>query len=53
MTCSPSIFGAAHSRFCGYQDDNLKLAKQQYRAWSEFTDMHAALVAKAKGFEVL
>ena len=34
----PSVFGTVHYHFKGYQDGNLKLVSQQYRAWSDCTD---------------
>ena len=41
---SPSIFGIFHYHFWGYQDENLKLASQQYRAWFNCMDMQIGLV---------
>ena len=32
-----------HYHFLGYQDENLKLVSQQYRAWSDCTDVQAGL----------
>ena len=37
------IFGTVHYHFYGYQDENLKLVSQQYRAWSDCTDVQAGL----------
>ena len=39
----PSIFGTVHYHFYGYQDENLKLVSQQYRAWTDCTDVQAGL----------
>ena len=39
----PSIFGTIHYHFKGYQDEKLKLVSQQYRAWSDYTDVQAGL----------
>ena len=49
------IFRDIHYHFQGYQDENLKLVSQQYRAWSDCTDVQAGLalyiqVAKANHF---
>jgi hypothetical protein len=33
-TCPAPYFGTIHYQFWGYQDENLKLVKQQYIAWS-------------------
>ena len=35
----PSIFGAVHYQIWGNQDENLKLASQQSRAWSDCMDV--------------
>ena len=37
------IFGTVHYHFQGYQDGNLKLVSQQYRTWSDCTDVQAGL----------
>ena len=37
------IFGTVHYHFQGYEDENLKLVSQQYRAWSDWTDVQAGL----------
>ena len=42
-TCPPSIFGAVHYHIWENQDKNLKLASQQYRAWSVCMDVQAGL----------
>ena len=34
-----SIFEAVHYRFHGYQDENFKLVSQQYRGWSDYTNV--------------
>ena len=39
----PSIFRTAHYQFQGYQDKNLKLVSQQYRTWSDSTDLQTGL----------
>ena len=39
---SPSIFGTVQYHF--YLDENLKMVKQQYRAWSDCMDVLAGLV---------
>ena len=40
----PSIFGTLHYHFFGVRElKNLKLVSQQYRAWSDFTDVQAGL----------
>ena len=38
-----SIFATVHYHFKGYQDGNLKLVSQQYRAWSDCTEEQASL----------
>ena len=37
------IFGTVHYHFQGYQDENLKLVSQQYRAWSDCTARKCSL----------
>ena len=37
------LFGTVHYHFKGYQDENLKLDSQQYRAWSDCMDVQAGL----------
>ena len=39
----PSIYDTVHYHFKGYQDGNLKSVSQQYRAWSECTDVQSGL----------
>ena len=39
----PYIFGSVHYHFKRYQNKNLKLVSQQYRAWSDCTDVQAGL----------
>ena len=39
----PHIFGTILLSFYGYQDENFKLVSQQYRAWSDCTDVQADL----------
>ena len=39
-------FGTVHWQFYRYQDENMKLAYQQYWAWSDCKDVQAVLVAK-------
>ena len=42
--CSQSsIFGTVHYHFQGYQDDNIKLVSQEYRAWSDCMNVQAGL----------
>ena len=36
-------FGTVHHQFYGFQDENLKMVCQQYRAWSDCTDVQAGL----------
>ena len=43
------IFGTVHYHFLGYQDENVKLISQQYRAWSDCTDVHAGLALYTGG----
>ena len=38
-----SIFGIVHYHFKGYQDGNMKMVSQQYRAWSDCTDVQVGL----------
>ena len=39
----PYLFGTFHYHLQGYQDENLKLASQQYRPWSDCTDVQPGL----------
>ena len=39
----PSFFGIVHYRFQGYQNENMMLVSQEYRAWSDCTDVQAGL----------
>ena len=45
----PSIFGTVYYHFKGYQNENLKLVSQQYRAWSNCTDVQAGLALYTGG----
>ena len=37
------MFGTVHYQFWGYWDENLKLATQNYRAWSACMNVQAGL----------
>ena len=40
---NPLLALIIYYHFYGYQDENLKLVSQQYRAWSYFKDVQAGL----------
>ena len=42
-TCPTYVFGTIHYQFWGYQDENFKIGSQQYRDWSDCTDVEAGL----------